>query len=73
MTGASVANVLQAFALLGVFLLIGTLARAKLGVLQRMFLPASVIGGFVGLLIGPAIWGDITPVSYPADWILLYA
>lgn len=73
MTGASVSNVMEAFALLGVFLLVGTLLRAKLGFLQRMFIPASVIGGFAGLLIGPTIWGDLTPVTYPEDWILMYS
>lgn len=73
MTGAALSNILEAFALLGVFLLLGTLLRARLRFLQKMFIPASVIGGFIGLLIGPSIWGGATPVRYPADWIQLYA
>lgn len=72
MTGASLSNVLQAFALLGLFLLIGAFLRAKIGWLQKLFIPASVIGGTVGLLIGPSVLGSFTPVSYPADWIALY-
>ena len=66
-------NVLQAFALLGLFLLIGTLLRAKIGWLQKLFIPASVVGGAVGLLVGPQIWGDLTPVQYPTDWIKMYS
>ncbi|MFV0385378.1 sodium/glutamate symporter [Paracoccus sp. (in: a-proteobacteria)] len=73
MTGASMTSVLQAFALLGLFLLIGTLLRARLGWLQKLFIPASVVGGSVGLLIGPQIWGSLTPVQYPADWIKMYS
>ncbi len=65
-------NVLQAFALLGLFLLIGTFLRAKVSWLQKLFIPASVVGGSVGLLIGPQIWGDLTPIQYPADWIAMY-
>lgn len=49
MTGASLSNILQAFALLGLFLLIGTFLRAKVGWLQKLFIPASVIGGTLGL------------------------
>ncbi|WP_051357621.1 sodium/glutamate symporter [Leisingera caerulea] len=66
-------HVLQGFALLGLFLLIGTFLRAKIGWLQKLFIPASVVGGAVGLLIGPQIWGDLTPVQYPADWIKMYS
>lgn len=73
MTGASMSSVLQAFALLGLFLLVGTLLRAKVGWLQKLFIPASVIGGSVGLLIGPQIWGSLTPVQYPADWVKMYS
>lgn len=65
-------NVLQAFALLGLFLLIGTFLRAKIGWLQKLFIPASVVGGAAGLLVGPQIWGDLTPIQYPADWIKMY-
>lgn len=73
MTGAALSNILEAFALLGVFLLLGAFLRARLRFLQKMFIPSSVIGGFIGLMIGPTIWGGWTPVSYPADWIQLYA
>lgn len=34
-------------------LLVGTFLRAKVPVFQSLYLPASVIGGFIGLLLGP--------------------
>ncbi len=37
----------------GLLLLTGQLLRSRLGLLQRLFLPASVIGGFLGLALGP--------------------
>jgi len=41
--------------LLGVFLLIGKILRVKVKLFQNIYLPASIIGGFVGLLFGPFI------------------
>jgi ESS family glutamate:Na+ symporter len=41
------------FGIAGLLLLVGQYLRAKLGILQRLFLPASVIGGFLGLALGP--------------------
>jgi len=46
----------------GMFLLIGLLLRSKIKVLQKLFLPASVIGGFVGLILFQ-IFGKIPSVS----------
>src|ERR1700754_4340681 len=39
--------------LIGALLLAGTLVRRWVGVVQRLMLPASVIAGFLGLLLGP--------------------
>ncbi|MCA0988500.1 sodium/glutamate symporter [Guptibacillus algicola] len=49
------------FALLyiGVFLLIGKLIRVKVKILQDLFLPASIIGGFIALLLGPQVLGKL--------------
>ncbi len=41
------------FGIAALLLLAGQLVRAKLGFVQRLFLPASVIGGFIGLALGP--------------------
>ena len=37
----------------GLLLLTGQFLRSRLGLVQRLFLPASVIGGFIGLGLGP--------------------
>ncbi|MBB5172377.1 sodium/glutamate symporter [Texcoconibacillus texcoconensis] len=39
--------------LISILLLIGVVLRAKITVLQKLFLPASVIAGLLGLLFGP--------------------
>lgn len=59
------------FILLSVFLLIGTFIRAKVKWTQKLFLPASVIGGFVGLLLGPIVLKDYALVPIPDDWITI--
>ena len=41
------------FAIAGAFILVGQFLRAKIPVLQKLFLPASLIAGFLGLLLGP--------------------
>ncbi|CAM3720531.1 sodium/glutamate symporter [Aeromicrobium ponti] len=57
------------FILLSIFLLIGTFLRAKVPLFQKMFLPASVIGGFIGLLLGPIVLGDYAILPIPQDWL----
>jgi len=39
--------------LISLLLLAGTIIRAKVGFVQRMFLPASIIAGLLALLLGP--------------------
>ena len=48
---ATLKLILIALGFASVFLLIGLLLRSKFKVLQKLFLPASVIGGFVGLIL----------------------
>ncbi len=47
---------------IAIFLLIGTLLRAKVSFVQRSFLPASIIAGLLGLILGPNGSG-IIPLS----------
>lgn len=47
-------------ALLGVVLAIGWTVRLKVGVLRRLFIPASVVSGFLVLLLGPQVLGEFT-------------
>lgn len=44
---------------LGLFLLIGKWVRMHSTWMQNLFLPASVIGGFLALLLGPEVLGRI--------------
>jgi ESS family glutamate:Na+ symporter len=73
MTSALLTELLRSSALLAFFLLAGTFLRAKVKVFQKMLLPASVIGGFLAMLIGPRIWGDFSPLvivfGLTDDWI----
>ena len=48
---ATLKLILIALGFASVFLLVGLLLRSKIKVLQKLFLPASVIGGFIGLLL----------------------
>lgn len=47
------------FLYLGLFLLIGKWIRMRVKWLQNLFLPSSVIGGFLALFLGPQILGKI--------------
>lgn len=49
----SVYTLMQDFAIAGAFILLGQFLRAKIPLLQKLFLPASLIAGFLGLLFGP--------------------
>jgi len=59
---ATLKLILIALGFAGIFLLIGLFLRSKIKVLQKLFLPASVIGGFVGLIL-IQIFGKISAVS----------
>ena len=53
--------------ILSVFLLIGKVLRVKIKLFQKIFLPASIIGGFLGLACGP--FGlDILPEFIMNTW-----
>ncbi len=46
------------------FLLMGKLLRAKVALFQRIFLPASILGGFVALLFGPYLLNVLPDFLY---------
>jgi len=56
-----VSAVFFSFCLLGLFLLAGKALRVGLRLFQRLFLPASILGGFIGLLCGPYLLGLLPP------------
>lgn len=70
MTSAMLTDLLKSLGLLGLFLIIGTLIRAKIRIFQKTFIPASVIGGFLLLILGPQVI-NILPV--PDDWFKYYS
>ncbi len=72
MSTAVIQEILIGTGVVGVFLLLGAFLRAKVPVFRRWLLPASVIGGAIGLFLGPGIWGDKALLAYPADWISLW-
>ena len=49
-----------ALLLLGLLLVIGKWVRVKTPLLQRLFLPSSLVAGLIALLIGPEILGRIS-------------
>ena len=51
---------------ISLFFIIGAVLRAKVGLFQRFLIPASVIGGIIGLVLSDNVLGVI-PISafYP--------
>lgn len=73
MTSQLLTQLLQALSLLSVLLLIGTFLRAKIKLFQSLYLPASVIGGFIGMIISPEILGRFSNYSISEEWIKTYS
>lgn len=53
--------------ILGIFLLLGKLLRVKVKLFQNIFLPSSIIGGFLALIAGPYIL-DLIPAWVHITW-----
>lgn len=70
MTSAMLTELLKSVGLLGIFLLIGVFLRAKFSIFQKTFMPASVIGGFIMLILGPECL-KILPI--PQEWMSIYS
>ena len=58
---------------LSLLLLVGKLIRARLRFLQRLFLPASILGGFLGLALGPYVLGKTGLQIMPAEMLETWA
>ncbi|WP_080843720.1 sodium/glutamate symporter [Cytobacillus gottheilii] len=48
-----------ALVLLAILLVLAMWVRLKIPILQKLFLPASLIGGFLALLLGPEVFGRL--------------
>jgi len=65
-----------AILILGLFLLIGKVIRVTTPAVQKLFLPSSIIGGFILLFLGPQVFGKIGgPDSglFTADMLSVWA
>lgn len=69
---SSLQDALKALSVISALLLVGTFLRAKIPLFRKLLLPASVIGGFLGLLLGPRIWGGHAPLPFPDTWLNLW-
>lgn len=66
--------IIKDFAWVGLLLLIGAFLRAKVRLLQRLYIPTAVVGGFVGLLLGPQVLGRFCPVCIRwSEYVSQYA
>ncbi|WP_072314637.1 sodium/glutamate symporter [Agrococcus sp. Marseille-P2731] len=63
-------SLLIAVSLLGVLLLAGVLLRALIPALRRYFIPAALIGGIIGLILGPHATG-VVPEEVSGTWSAL--
>ena len=65
-------TVALAILLLGIIALVGKIIRVRTKWTQRLFLPVSVIGGFLALILGPEVLGrlaDLVGISSLADGV----
>ena len=70
MTSKIFMDLLNSLGLLGLFLIIGTFLRAKIRFFQITFIPASVIGGFLLLILGPICFNFL---NIPEEWLKIYS
>lgn len=75
MTSALLQGLLKSTAALSALLLAGMFLRAKVPLFRKFLVPASVIGGFLGLLLGPEVLGltgvHVISEDWSATWSLL--
>lgn len=69
MTSELLETLLKSIGILAMLLLIGMFLRAKIPIFRKMLIPASVLGGFVGLLLGPELLGTHAIMPFPEEWV----
>ncbi len=67
LSGDTLTGLLIDVSWLAMLLLIGKWIRAKVTLFQKLFLPASIIGGFIGLALGPYIMGKMGAQVIPQE------
>ncbi|NEQ31217.1 MAG: sodium:glutamate symporter [Leptolyngbya sp. SIO4C5] len=62
--GYNFQDVFFAFIVLGFLILVGRWIRQRVGLLQALFLPSSIVAGVVALLLGPGVLGAIAAMAF---------
>lgn len=62
---SAIQQVVYDFGTLSILLLIGYFVRKHVKLLQNLYLPAAVVAGFIGLLLGPQVLGKYTEYHIP--------
>jgi ESS family glutamate:Na+ symporter len=74
-TADQVTRLMIDFCWLCVLLLLGKWVRVRFVIFQKLFLPASIIAGFIGLILGPSIFGkylfSVIPPAMINSWSYL--
>ena len=73
MTTALLQNLISYLGLAACLLFVGMFLRAKVPVFRKLLLPASVIGGFVGLLLGPQVLGDNAILKFSEECVTTWS
>ncbi|MGL5935259.1 MAG: sodium/glutamate symporter, partial [Cetobacterium sp.] len=60
-------NFLSIFAYLSTLLLLGVFVKSKVKIFQELFIPSSIIGGVIGLILGPDLLGKYYTII-PKEW-----
>jgi len=72
-TGDQLTGLMVDVCWLSLLLLVGKYLRARFYFLQRLFLPASVIAGFLGLVLGPHVFGKVFFTVIPQEMMNSWA
>lgn len=72
MNSASLQSLLMSLGVLSFLLLFGMFLRAKIALFRKLLIPASVIGGFIGLLLGPEILGTTSIKVMQEEWVSIW-
>lgn len=66
-TGNALDTLFVSLAILGILLIIGTIIRLYVPFIKKFYLPASLIAGFIGLLLGPSVL-KLIPENITSCW-----
>lgn len=73
MTSALLQSLLKSTGALCVLLMVGMFLRAKVPFFRKSLIPASILGGFLGLILGPQVLGDKAILSFSEEWITTWS